>query len=858
MALSSNAVRHRAAGGHSPSLDSSHLPSTSLDVAVDPNGNGIGGGGKLHAGKGRRRRDKKQLLVLGGAAFLLVLCLAGMWGSSASVDEGRGPRQIDQSRGHKKGRKKRPDGSDRADEVRRKPEGKKRPRGIGRRKEEDYFPIPENPERPRDMRKKQGAGVIVDVTNGDELPRLTLQNRHSNKAEWEKKSSEKKNRKTESQGSEDGKKHLERARAKREETVSEKVAEKSPEANSGKAVSGSDEGKEHALQSNEEKKSPVSDEDEPVAKPSGEKKELRGKEDLHASGDAKMQEASGSEDRRTLFKEMKRKSPLSDAGEPGAMLLEEKPGKAPRSSGGGKKHFIKSKKDEGTGRANDSKSAQASIEGSEETETAPVPKPLGKAGASSGDESRPRVLRVHFEQIATEKQNSDDKDTRDDEELDHKDVLMTKVTRLQTYESETLPSSDRFITPYPDDDEYFNRVDRIKYSKKYGRQLREPLEDKECKPQHEWQQGAFPNCNVLHEYELGQLSGMFGRAVRKKLHKREGDGDELVKYLAHGYWRDVWLVSKASRSFETPYETSSEFEEEITVLKTLRYRHDFTDRNYDRHRKDALASERLSRSPYVVDIFAYCSNSAVFEYGAGGDIDGKLWPYDEEAKKYYVADIPSLEKIDMAYQVASGIADMHDVEDDGRASIAHTDITPSQFIHINGKWKMNDFNRCRFMRLYKGDDSACGFYVGANPGKFRAPEEYNYEEENEMIDIYSMGNIFYTLIAGEMPFEGQKESKAQKKVMDGERPKIPEEVLESDDPAIQALVSATKKCWEQKPEDRPSAASIRDELKKVMGRIEVQSASKDGALPKEDAEEDSEEEVAKEESAATKEESSVE
>ena len=31
--------------------------------------------------------------------------------------------------------------------------------------------------------------------------------------------------------------------------------------------------------------------------------------------------------------------------------------------------------------------------------------------------------------------------------------------------------------------------------------------------------------------------------------------------------------------------------------------------------------------------------------------------------------------------------------------------------------------------------------------KFRAPEEYAYEVENEKVDVYSMGNIFYQLIA---------------------------------------------------------------------------------------------------------------
>ena len=38
--------------------------------------------------------------------------------------------------------------------------------------------------------------------------------------------------------------------------------------------------------------------------------------------------------------------------------------------------------------------------------------------------------------------------------------------------------------------------------------------------------------------------------------------------------------------------------------------------------------------------------------------------------------------------------------------------------------------------------------------------------------VYSMGNIFYSILVGQTPFEGQKESKAQKKVMEGIRPSI--------------------------------------------------------------------------------------
>ena len=54
---------------------------------------------------------------------------------------------------------------------------------------------------------------------------------------------------------------------------------------------------------------------------------------------------------------------------------------------------------------------------------------------------------------------------------------------------------------------------------------------------------------------------------------------------------------------------------------------------------------------------------------------------------------------------------------EGRASVAHTDITPGQFILVDGKYKLNDFNRARLIRWDKEKNEPCGFHVGNNPGK---------------------------------------------------------------------------------------------------------------------------------------------
>eukprot|EP00804_Cyclotella_cryptica_P010718 CCRYP_005507-RC/>CCRYP_005507-RC protein AED:0.38 eAED:0.38 QI:182/1/1/1/1/1/2/1023/519 len=254
-----------------------------------------------------------------------------------------------------------------------------------------------------------------------------------------------------------------------------------------------------------------------------------------------------------------------------------------------------------------------------------------------GYASRPRVLHCDFQPLNTEQQHN----------RNVNEAALNEVKSIPTHENKQLLPSERYVSSYPDDDKYLERRREIKKnSKKYRVHEAEPFETDTCKAKYKWQTGAFPNCNNLHEFELGELTQMHGRAMRQALNAKDGDGDEQVKYWAHGYWRDVWLLSKA---------VATGREEEITVLKTLRMTHDFTDRNYDRHRKDALASERLSKSPNVVDIYAYCANSAIFEYGDAGDIDSKIWPYDKKAKKHYVAELSSLEMIDLgkdAYTVA--------------------------------------------------------------------------------------------------------------------------------------------------------------------------------------------------------------
>lgn len=107
----------------------------------------------------------------------------------------------------------------------------------------------------------------------------------------------------------------------------------------------------------------------------------------------------------------------------------------------------------------------------------------------------------------------------------------------------------------------------------------------------DWQRMNPITCNSIFEIDWRELKG-----------------------LAHGGWRDVWL---------------SNFTEPV-VLKSLLFENDFTERNIDRHRRDAVALERLTRSPHVMDIYGYCGNSGLFEFAAGKSLWEVIAPDEYE------------------------------------------------------------------------------------------------------------------------------------------------------------------------------------------------------------------------------------
>jgi hypothetical protein len=162
------------------------------------------------------------------------------------------------------------------------------------------------------------------------------------------------------------------------------------------------------------------------------------------------------------------------------------------------------------------------------------------------------------------------------------------------------------------------------------------FESKRCKAQFDWQKTAYLTCNLHHELDMtmplllsNNINHISNNDRQYPQQPADTTTDERLRLVANGYYRDVWVtndyyhadIAATAKAKNTTVSNSNKI-----VLKTLRYEHDFDLRNWDRHRRDAIAMERLSASPFVLDVYASCGNSGLTEYAPGGSIKNALFP----------------------------------------------------------------------------------------------------------------------------------------------------------------------------------------------------------------------------------------
>mmetsp|Transcript_33388 Transcript_33388/g.38688 ORF Transcript_33388/g.38688 Transcript_33388/m.38688 type:complete len:732 (+) Transcript_33388:413-2608(+) len=212
-------------------------------------------------------------------------------------------------------------------------------------------------------------------------------------------------------------------------------------------------------------------------------------------------------------------------------------------------------------------------------------------------------------------------------------------------------------------------------------EFKQPYEEGDCVPHHNWQTTFHPTCNDIHSAGFGITAPPV----------EDGHEVEESAYLfgVKGWWRHAWKHEK--KSILIPGSS------EVTVLKTLRYTHNFEDNFYEHNRVDAVAMERLTHSPHIIDIYNFCGQSVVTEFANGPSLG-----YTADKAKRKLG-----QKIKIAAGIARGLSDIHSTDE--TPSIVHFDINPDNVISTNGMLKINDFNIAKFLKWNNNENRTCGF-----------------------------------------------------------------------------------------------------------------------------------------------------
>jgi hypothetical protein len=327
----------------------------------------------------------------------------------------------------------------------------------------------------------------------------------------------------------------------------------------------------------------------------------------------------------------------------------------------------------------------------------------------------------------------------------------------------------------------------------------------------DWQKLSFPNCNELHEIDLRDALHLHKYssnvvAVGEKRDKRAALEAKRVGYVGSGLWRTVWKVDPRD---ELDNDMTGEFQAPA-VLKMMKGEHEVDERNMDRHRRDALVMERLTSSPYIVSMYAYCGNSVLTEYVAT-DLDSVIYNENDSTTTRQTPE----GRLRLALGIAKGVQAMHETEG---GPIIHADIVPQQFLVANdGTVKLNDFNRCRFIPHKNSTGEACDVKIPSAPGIARSPEEYGLKALTEKADMYSVANVLYEILTGVEPWLDIKasSSKFKEHIKQGKKPPIADQYLipNTSDAGLAALVDSA---YEHDPVSRISASELVTELESLL------------------------------------------
>ncbi|CAM9461262.1 unnamed protein product, partial [Hapterophycus canaliculatus] len=246
-------------------------------------------------------------------------------------------------------------------------------------------------------------------------------------------------------------------------------------------------------------------------------------------------------------------------------------------------------------------------------------------------------------------------------------------------------------------------------------------------------------------------------------------------FVGSGHVRDVHLVEYKGRK---------------VVVKTLRTNGDLKEQRMSlkRHKWEMLTLDAMRGNRNIVGMLGTCLTTLVTEYYAStflGVIFRERQP------------MPIRQVVSMALDAARGLQALHEI-----AGSVHVDMKPQQLlVDVDGRVMLNDFNSAHIMNVAR-DGTFCPVHSGKRRRHTPWPSPENYEGKplTPATDIYSMGMIFYSLIAGELPYGGDADL-LERAMLRKTRPEI--------DPSWhKGFMKVVQDMWHENPEKRPTARRV--------------------------------------------------
>ncbi|GKY94534.1 hypothetical protein MPSEU_000419100 [Mayamaea pseudoterrestris] len=332
-----------------------------------------------------------------------------------------------------------------------------------------------------------------------------------------------------------------------------------------------------------------------------------------------------------------------------------------------------------------------------------------------------------------------------------------------------------------------------------------------------WADDSHPTCQHFHEFVVLD---------------RDPDRDRLQsysrRYLAHGYFRDAWLLEPTEHSHT---HTST------MVLKTLRIERDFNVAIVANINKEALIMERMSASPRIMNIYGHCFTSMLVEHGYEisqrmvqgveykdrGRVTQEELDLEEKDGVKPRNNFTVEEKLEIALAMAEGVAELHGHPE---GVILNDDVHPDQWlITPDGLVKFNDFNNAHIMTWNTKNSTYCKYSIWIG-GDYRSPEEMDGDPIDDKSDVWPIGANLFVLLSGLYPYYSIRETKLiERTIANGTRPFLDPRYRERS--AIEGgMFDIMQQCFEVDPEKRVDIFSVVHHLRQLKTLIATKQSHK--------------------------------